>query len=257
MTSAERGIVRVAVPGDPPDPEKSSVDEIRRRFDGDVERFSNFETGQNATIDAPLVMELIGQTAAATNPTARRALDVGCGAGNYSLKLLELLPDLEIDLVDLSAPMLERAAERIARASPGTRVTSYQADIRDLPLQPGRYDVAVAAAALHHLREAEEWERVFATVFRAIRPGGSLWISDLVEQSSAHVQDLMWIRYGAYLEGLGGVGYRDHVFGYIEREDTPRPLMYQLDLLRAVGFRTIDVLYKNGPFAAFGAIRDG
>jgi len=36
-------------------------DEIRARFDKDVERFSNLETGQSATIDAPLAMELIAQ----------------------------------------------------------------------------------------------------------------------------------------------------------------------------------------------------
>ena len=53
---------------------KSSVDEIRRRFDTDVERFSNLETGQSATMDAPLVLELITSAAAATNPPrARRA----------------------------------------------------------------------------------------------------------------------------------------------------------------------------------------
>jgi tRNA (cmo5U34)-methyltransferase len=33
---------------------KSSVDEIRRRFDADVERFSNLDTGQSSTVDAPL-----------------------------------------------------------------------------------------------------------------------------------------------------------------------------------------------------------
>lgn len=38
---------------------KSTVNEIRARFDNDVERFSNLETGQSATIDGPLAMELI------------------------------------------------------------------------------------------------------------------------------------------------------------------------------------------------------
>ncbi len=38
---------------------KLSLEEIRHRFDSDVERFSNLETGQTATIDAPLAMELI------------------------------------------------------------------------------------------------------------------------------------------------------------------------------------------------------
>ena len=48
--------------------EKSSVEEIRQRFDADVERFSNLDTGQSAAIDAPLVLELIARSAAAVSP---------------------------------------------------------------------------------------------------------------------------------------------------------------------------------------------
>ncbi|MEZ5949733.1 MAG: class I SAM-dependent methyltransferase [Planctomycetaceae bacterium] len=109
---------------------KSSVDEIRRRFDEDVERFSNLETGQSATMDAALAMQLITQAAACTTPAARDLLDIGCGAGNYTLKLLELLPHLNVTLVDLSRPMLERAAQRIGPLTTGM-VTSHQVDIRE------------------------------------------------------------------------------------------------------------------------------
>ena len=56
---------------------KSTVDEIRQRFDADVERFSNLDTGQSATVDAPLAMALVAQAAAATTPHARHFLDVG------------------------------------------------------------------------------------------------------------------------------------------------------------------------------------
>ncbi len=44
---------------------KSSVEQIRERFDKDVERFSNLETGQSATVDAPLVLKLITEVASA------------------------------------------------------------------------------------------------------------------------------------------------------------------------------------------------
>src|SRR5439155_24481655 len=77
---------------------KSTVDEIRRRFDADVERFSNLGTGQSATVDAPLAMALVVQAAAATTPHAHHVLDVGCGAGNFTLKLLEHLPNLDVTL---------------------------------------------------------------------------------------------------------------------------------------------------------------
>src|SRR3954452_14921023 len=108
---------------------KSTVDEIRQRFDADVERFSNVDTGQSATVDAPLAMALVARAAAAATPDARHVLDIGCGAGNYTLKLLEHLPGLDVTLMDLSRPMLDRAAERVGKATSG-RVQTIQGDVR-------------------------------------------------------------------------------------------------------------------------------
>jgi len=233
---------------------KSTVDQIRRRFDADVERFSNLETGQSATIDAPLVLELITQAAAAISPQATSALDIGCGAGNYTLKLLQLLPHLDVTLVDLSRPMLERAVERIRPATLG-QITPIQADIRELELGEAQFDVIVAAAVFHHLREDSEWEMVFRRCYTALKPGGSLWISDLIQHSTPAIQLLMWTRYGDYLTRFKDESYREQVFGYIAEEDTPRPLMFQLDLLRTVGFDKVEILHKNSCFAAFGGIK--
>ena len=233
---------------------KSTVEEIRTRFDGDVERFSNLETGQTATMDAPLALELVAQTAAAVTPHAQHVLDLGCGAGNYTLKLLQALPDLDCTLVDLSQPMLVRAEQRVSAATSGT-VTTVQADLRELPLAPESVDIVLAAAVLHHLRIDDEWQAVFSSLHTALRPGGALWIFDLVEHSHPTVQALQWERYGAYLTGFKGEDYRGQVVAYIEKEDTPKPLLWQCALLERVGFSRVDILHKNGPFAAFGAIK--
>lgn len=233
---------------------KSTVEEIRQRFDADVERFSNLETGQSATVDAPLAMALVAEAAAATTPHARHVLDVGCGAGNYTLKLLDRLPNLDATLIDLSRPMLERAASRVGGATAG-RVTTIRGDIRKVALDDGRFDIVLAAAVLHHLRADEEWEAVFASLYRTLRPGGSVWIFDLVESSIPAINGVMRHQYGEYLTRLKDEGYRDHVFAYVEKEDTPRPLTYQLDLLRHVGFAQVEVLHKHVCFAAFGAVK--
>ena len=233
---------------------KSTVEEIRRRFDADVERFSILETGQSATVDAPLAMALVAEAAAATTPHARHVLDVGCGAGNYTLKLLESLPNLDATLIDLSQPMLDRARERVGRATAG-RITTIQADIREVDLPEGQFDIVLAASVLHHLRADEEWREVFTAFHRALRPGGSVWVFDLVESLIPAVGQLMRRRYGDYLTGLKDEAYRDHVFAYVEKEDTPRPLLFQLDLLRQVGFAQVDVLHKNVCFAAFGSVK--
>ncbi len=234
--------------------EKSSVAAIRDRFDQDVDRFSDLETGQTATIDAPLAMELVTRAAIQSTPRIRRTLDVGCGAGNSTLCLLQHVNPIDCDLVDLSMPMLQKARERIAHANTGV-IRIFQDDIRDATLPEQAYDVIVAAAVLHHLRDEEDWKAVFRKLYGLTAPGGSLWITDLVSHENAAIQSLMWDRYGAYLSHAGGRDYRDNVFRYIDREDSPRPLTYQLDLLRHVGFYQVDILHKNSCFAAFGAVK--
>jgi tRNA (cmo5U34)-methyltransferase len=233
--------------------QKSSIDEIRERFDGDVERFSNLETGQQAIIDARLAMDLVTRAAFAVTPRIRRVLDIGCGAGNNTLKLLQLAPGFASDLLDLSSPMLERARERVTLAG-ANPVRTFQADFRAANLEPG-YDVILAAAVLHHLRDDADWESAFRKIHSLLPPGGSVWITDMVLHEIPGVHELMWQRYGFYLTELGGAEYRDKVFAYIEKEDSPRPLTYQLDLLRRVGFTGVDVLHKNSSFAAFGGVK--
>lgn len=234
--------------------EKSTVDQIRERFDHDVERFSNLETGQSATIDAPLALQLIADAASKVSPAARHVLDVGCGAGNYTLKLLEHLPNLDVTLVDLSLPMLDRAVQRITPQTAG-RIKTIQNDIRQISLGSEQFDVILAAAVLHHLRTEAEWLQVFSNFHRALRPGGSLWIFDLVDQETPGVRQIVQQQYGEYLTNLKDAAYRDHVFAYVEREDTPRSLTFQLNLLQQVGFAQVEVLHKHACFAAFGAVK--
>ncbi len=236
--------------------EKSSLEEIRKRFDSDVERFSNLETGQAATIDAPLAMELITRAAVSCTANIRRVLDIGCGAGNNTLKLLQYASPFDCDLIDLSQPMLERAHERISEINAG-KIRTFQGDFRSIDLPDQRYDVILAAAVLHHLRDDQDWEMTFRKIYRLTAPGGSVWITDLVSHETESVQGMMWDRYGEYLCSLGGEEFKDRIFAYIDKEDSPRPVTYQLDLLRKVGFDHVELLHKNSCFAAFGAVKTG
>lgn len=248
-----------------PFPNKSTVDDIRARFDADVARFSNLETGQSATVDAAIAMSLVTEAAAGVTPNATSALDLGCGAGNYTLKLLQRLPGLDVTLVDLSQPMLDAATKRIdeqrgsggeAKATDEPRITALQGDLRELRFEAETFDIVLAAAVLHHLRSEEEWLAAFANIHRWLRPGGGFWVFDMVSQDHAALEAIMRRRYGQYLSDFKDEAYRDHVFDYIEMEDTPRSLAFQLDMMRRVGFEHTAVLHYNSGFAAFGAWRD-
>lgn len=237
---------------------KSTTDEIRQRFDQVVESFSRLETGQTTTMDAPLAMELITAAAVESTSPIRRVLDIGCGAGNNTIKLRQMLgKDFAVDLVDLSEPMLTRAAQRIGEINKGD-IRTIAGDFRHADLPPNTYDVILAAAVLHHLRDDADWSAAFQKIFHLLVPGGSVWITDLVSHETQSVHEMMWARYGEYLKSLGGgEEFRDKVFAYIDREDSPRPVTYQLELLRKVGFSHVELLHKNTCFAAFGAIKGG
>lgn len=233
---------------------KSTLAEIQHRFDNEVIRFSNLETGQISTVDATLSLELLTQAANACSPDAKQVLDLGCGAGNYSLKLLELIPDFDSTLIDLSQPMLDKAKERIAAVSRG-KITAIQTDFLNMELPDDTFDIAVTGAAMHHLRSEEEWETVFTKIYKSMKKGGCFWISDLVKHDHPAIDQLMWKRYADYLEGVGGKAYQENVFDYISKEDSPRSVMYQLEVLQKVGFSYVDVLHKNSNFSVFGGIK--
>lgn len=232
----------------------ASNDQIRERFDKDVERFSNLETGQQTTIDAPLTMDLCTEAAKRVNPNASELLDIGCGAGNYTLKMLSKLPNLNCVMNDLSLPMLKKANERVQLQTAG-KVTMIQDDMRNLILPDNHFDIVLAAATFHHLRDDHEWELMFTKIFNTLKPGGSFWISDLIIQEGNVINDLFEERYYDYIETLGGPEYREKVFEYVHFEDSPRSINYQMSLMTRIGFRAVDILHKNSCFAAFGAIK--
>lgn len=234
--------------------QKSTTQEIQERFDNDVERFSNLDTGQVSTIDAEISLELITGAAKGIKPNATHVLDVGCGAGNYTLKMLTKVENLNCTLVDLSEPMLTRAKERVSAQTTG-EIKTLQGDIRNIDFAGQTFDVILAGAVLHHLRDDEDWETTFQKLYDLLNEGGCLFISDLITQDTEAVNKLVWGKYGDYLEGIGGKDYRQKVFDYIEKEDSPRSLTFQLDLMKKVGFKQTEVLHKNMCFAAFGGIK--
>ena len=80
-------------------------------------------------------------------------------------------------------------------------------------------------------------------------------ISDLISQDTQALTEYILEQYGCYLESVGGKEYRQNVLDYIDKEDSPRSMNFQLDLMKKVGFTKVEIILKNLCFGAFGGIK--
>jgi len=111
-------------------------------------------------------------------PTSLRGqavLDAGCGSGRYLLHALRR-GAAHATGVDLSPPMLERAAAELGSLRSGVRVSLLQGNLLALPVPDARADLTVCGLVVGHL---EHLERALAELQRATRPGGIVLCSDV------------------------------------------------------------------------------
>ena len=103
-------------------------------------------------------------------------LDVGCGTGNLTGALLELLsPSSRVFAVDYSPRMVEMARRKIQ----DPRVTWHACDVTDLPLADGSLDRIVCFSVWPHFDDAEAVLRKFMAL---LRPGGWLHVWHLASR---------------------------------------------------------------------------
>jgi trans-aconitate 2-methyltransferase len=96
-------------------------------------------------------------------------LDVGCGTGRLTERLLARLPRGRVVAIDQSANMLEAAREYLTGKG-GRGIDLVQADASALPFAE-HADAVFSTATFHWIRDHV---RLFASLYTALKPGGRL-----------------------------------------------------------------------------------
>ncbi len=141
----------------------------------------------------------ITEMLAAAGRGSPRILDLGCGPGSLSVRVLERVPGAEIAAVDADPALL--ALGRAALAG-DPRIRFVDADLRggwegSLPLAPP-FDAAVSTTALHWLT-LPELVSLFRTLAALIRPGGVFLNGDKLD--FGHDQQAIAAAVGAVRSG--------------------------------------------------------
>jgi ubiquinone/menaquinone biosynthesis C-methylase UbiE len=104
-----------------------------------------------------------------------QVLDLGCGTGLLSLKLLKAA-DCRVVGADSSAAMLDIFREKIEKLGLEGRVALKRADARSLPFAKRSFDVVASTVTLHHVIEKAA---VIKRIHGLLRPRGRFVLGDL------------------------------------------------------------------------------
>lgn len=96
-------------------------------------------------------------------------LDAGCGTGKLTAELLKRLPSGRVIALDRSQNMMDQAKDFLGRDF-SERVSFVKTDLLDIDLDR-EVDVIFSTATFHWVLDHP---KLFANLFRALRPGGSL-----------------------------------------------------------------------------------
>ncbi len=102
-------------------------------------------------------------------PPAGRAIDLGCGVGHAVAWLAE--KGWRVDAVDGHEMALQIVASRLSENAK-SRVTLRQSMLEDAKIEPGAYDLVVAAYSLFFIESKEKLREVWSMIAAGLKPGG-------------------------------------------------------------------------------------
>lgn len=105
-----------------------------------------------------------------------RVLDVGAGLGGPARYLAHTV-GCHVTALELQREMHQLAASLTKRCQLNGRVTHVRGDALTYPLEVGGFDAAVSWMAVHHMPDRP---RLLNHLMHAIRPGGHIYIEDLM-----------------------------------------------------------------------------
>lgn len=103
-------------------------------------------------------------------------IDIGCGTGNVTAKLAEMVPDGTVFGIDRSKDNIELAREKHLR-NQHDNLTFSELKAQELNLVLGNYDIALCASVLHFI-PADEQLKVLQGIHNKLKSGGCLLLLD-------------------------------------------------------------------------------
>src|SRR5439155_1632933 len=113
-------------------------------------------------------------------PGTGTILDVGTGTAQIPLELCRQHASAEVVAIDLAEHMLTVGRANVQRAGLEKRVQLDKIDAKAMPYADGTFAAVMSNSIVHHIPEPA---RVVAEMVRVLRPGGVIFVRDLLRPS--------------------------------------------------------------------------
>lgn len=104
-------------------------------------------------------------------------LDVGTGTAQIPIELCRRPGTFDVLGIDLAAHMLQLGQRNVERAGFQQRIRLECMDAKQMPCPAGSFDAVISNSIVHHIPQPVD---VFREMLRVTRPGGLLFIRDLL-----------------------------------------------------------------------------
>jgi ubiquinone/menaquinone biosynthesis C-methylase UbiE len=112
----------------------------------------------------------------------RRALDVGCGPGQFTILIAERIPEAEIWGIDLAPTMIELARRHASASAAAARLHFEVADVAQLPFPDDHFDAVASSGSIKHWPDQAGALR---EIHRVLAPGGHAVIGEMNRLASS------------------------------------------------------------------------
>ena len=181
-----------------------------------------------------------------------KILDLGCGPGNITKKVLERYPQAEITCLDLSENMIEIAKEKLSEYKTIKYIVGdfTKTDITE------KYDAIISSLALHHIPTDEEKQEMYKAIYEALTDEGVFYNADVILGNSTYNEKL---NNTVATQDMKKVGVTQEEINTHKQKrddnDIPTTVYNHIQMLEKVGFKEIDIIWKYYANVVYGGTR--
>jgi len=118
------------------------------------------------------------------------ALEIGPGPGYLGLEWLKNTRGTNLKGLDISSDMISMARRNAEEYSLSERVEYLQSSGEKIPFEDGKFDAVFTSSSLHEWMEPQ---KIFNEIWRVLKKGGIIFISDLRRDMFFLIKWFLWI----------------------------------------------------------------